>query len=54
MLDMAVHFLGPVERVHATVRQLASGADLTFEGRGAHDLKGLSGPRELFAVATPA
>jgi predicted dehydrogenase len=25
MLDMAVHFLGPVERVHATVRQLASG-----------------------------
>ncbi len=38
----------------ATVRQLASGADLTFEGRGAHDLKGLSGPRELFAVATPA
>ena len=25
MLDMAVHFLGPVERVHASVRQLASG-----------------------------
>jgi predicted dehydrogenase len=24
MLDMAVHFLGPVERVHATVRQLGS------------------------------
>jgi len=25
MLDMAVHFLGPVERAHATVRQLGSG-----------------------------
>lgn len=36
--------------VSTTVRQLASGADLAFEERGQHELKGLSGARDLYAV----
>lgn len=33
-----------------TARALASGAGLTFEDRGEHVLKGLDGPRRLFAL----
>lgn len=36
--------------VSATTRQLATGSGLQFDGRGEHELKGLEGPRELFAV----
>jgi class 3 adenylate cyclase len=36
--------------VSATTYQLASGAGLTFEERGQRELKGLSGPRTLYAV----
>jgi class 3 adenylate cyclase len=38
--------------VSATTRQLASGSELAFEERGERELKGLSGPRTLYAVAS--
>lgn len=34
----------------AVTRALAEGTGFRFEERGSHDLKGLEGPRELFAV----
>jgi class 3 adenylate cyclase len=37
--------------VSATTRQLAEGPDFTFEERGERQLKGLAGPRVLYAVA---
>lgn len=37
--------------VSSTTYQLASGAGLTFEDKGARELKGLSGLRSLYAVA---
>lgn len=37
--------------VSSTTYQLASGAGLTFEERGEWELKSLSGPRTLYAVA---
>lgn len=37
--------------VSATTRELLSGAGLAFEDRGSHELKGLSGPRQLYALA---
>ncbi len=40
--------------VSETTRLLASGSPWTFESRGAFELKGLPGSRELFAVALPA
>lgn len=36
--------------VSSTTRELSEGADLTFETRGRHALKGLEGDREIFAV----
>jgi len=36
--------------VSSTTHQLAAGAGLTFEERGERELKGLSGPRTLYAV----
>ena len=36
--------------VTATTAELAAGAGLTFESRGRHELKGIPGERELFAV----
>ena len=42
---------GPGEvLVSRTVRDLAAGSDLTFETRGVHALRGVSGTWELFAV----
>jgi class 3 adenylate cyclase len=38
--------------VSATTRQLASGSELAFEERGERELKGLSGLRALYAVAS--
>jgi len=35
--------------VSATTRDLASGAGLAFEDRGEHELKGVPGPRRLYA-----
>jgi class 3 adenylate cyclase len=37
--------------VSETTRQLAMGTEFTFEDRGERDLKGLSDPRKLYAVA---
>ena len=37
--------------VSATTADLAAGADLAFDFRGAHELKGLSGQRPVFSVA---
>jgi class 3 adenylate cyclase len=44
---------GPGEvLVSATTRDLLAGSELEFEDRGSHELKGLPGPRQLFAVRT--
>jgi class 3 adenylate cyclase len=37
--------------VSRTVRDLASGSQISFEDRGAHELKGVGGDWQLFAVA---
>jgi class 3 adenylate cyclase len=34
----------------ATTRDLVDGSGLTFEDRGRHELKGIVGPREVFAL----
>jgi class 3 adenylate cyclase len=36
--------------VSATTREMISADDLTFEDRGSHELKGVSGARQLYAV----
>ena len=36
--------------VSATTRDLLDGSGLVFEDRGPHELKGLSGPRSIFAL----
>jgi class 3 adenylate cyclase len=36
--------------VSSIVREMASSADMSFEDRGAHELKGISGARRLYAV----
>jgi class 3 adenylate cyclase len=38
--------------VSRTVRDLTSGSQISFEDRGAHELKGVSGDWQLFAVAS--
>ena len=44
---------GPGEiLVSASTRELLAGSALEFEDRGSHELKGLPGPRQLFAVRT--
>jgi class 3 adenylate cyclase len=58
---MAVHITARVAAVaepgetmvSATTREMISGGDVTFVDRGTHELKGISGPRQLFA-ARPA
>ena len=43
---------GPGEvLVSATTRDLLDGSDLVFVDRGAHELKGLTGPRAIYALA---
>jgi class 3 adenylate cyclase len=43
---------GPDEvLVSATTRDLLEGSGLAFEDRGEHELKGLSTPRRVFALA---
>jgi class 3 adenylate cyclase len=37
--------------VSATTRDLVDGSGLTFDERGRHELKGISGAREIFALA---
>ena len=37
--------------VSSTVVDLVAGSGLVFEDRGEHELKGVPGPRRLFAVA---
>ena len=39
--------------VSSTTRDLVEGSGLTLEDAGSHDLKGLSGSRSLYRVATP-
>ena len=39
--------------VSSTLRDLVIGSGLEFEGRGAHQLKGVPGEWQLFAVASP-
>jgi class 3 adenylate cyclase len=36
--------------VSATTRDVISAADVVFEDRGSHELKGVTGPRQLYAV----
>lgn len=38
--------------VSGTVRELLDGSDLTFEDRGSHELKGITGARQVFALAS--
>ncbi len=46
---------GPGEiLVSATVMDLVEGSDLVFEDAGMHELKGLTGQRQLFRLLTPA
>lgn len=37
--------------VSATVKDLVSGSEFAWQDRGEHDLRGISGPRRLFALA---
>jgi class 3 adenylate cyclase len=37
--------------VSETLKDIVAGSDLRFEDRGVHELKGIEGPRRLFAVA---
>jgi class 3 adenylate cyclase len=37
--------------VSETVKDIVAGSGLVFADRGAHELKGIEGPRRLFAVA---
>ncbi|MDQ2964231.1 MAG: adenylate/guanylate cyclase domain-containing protein [Chloroflexota bacterium] len=39
--------------VTSTTRELVSGSDLEFEDRGSHELKGLTGSRQLYALVSP-
>jgi class 3 adenylate cyclase len=39
--------------VSATVRELVDGTGLEFEDRGLHELKGLSGQRQLYSLVRP-
>ena len=36
--------------VSSTVREMTTAPNMTFEDRGSHDLKGISAPRQLYAV----
>ena len=38
--------------VSATTRDLLAGSGLEFDDHGSHELKGLSGARQLFALRT--
>jgi class 3 adenylate cyclase len=38
--------------VSATTHELVAGSGLVFEDAGTHELKGISGPRQLYAVVT--
>ena len=54
-LHIAARIMGLAEAneilVSATVRDLLDGINLTFEDRGRHELKGVSGERQIYAVA---
>jgi class 3 adenylate cyclase len=39
--------------VTSTVQMLVLGSGISFADRGEHDLKGIPGPRRLFAVESP-
>ena len=46
-----MNLAGPDEIfVSGTVRDLLDGAELTFSDRGRHELKGVSGERQVFVV----
>jgi class 3 adenylate cyclase len=46
---------GPGEvLISGTTHDLVAGSGLVFEDRGVHELKGISGPRQVFALAGPA
>lgn len=55
---IAVHLAARIEALAApgeilvsgTSRDLLEGSDLTFEDRGSHELKGISGARQVFAL----
>ena len=50
-----VALAGPAEVVVSwTTRELLTGADFRFEDRGTHELKGIAGPRAVFAVTGAA
>jgi class 3 adenylate cyclase len=36
--------------VSTTVREMTTAVDMAFEDRGSHELKGISGPRQLYSV----
>jgi class 3 adenylate cyclase len=40
--------------ISATTRELIAGSNLVFEDKGEHELKGISGPRRVYALARPA
>ena len=40
--------------VSATAKELASGAGITFEDQGSHELKGFAGSRQLFRARRPS
>lgn len=40
--------------VSATTRELATGGRVEFEDRGVHELKGISGPRQIYATRGPS
>lgn len=40
--------------VSATTRELATGGKVEFEDRGVHELKGISGPRQIYATRRPS
>jgi class 3 adenylate cyclase len=40
--------------ISATTRELIAGSNLVFEDKGEHELKGISGPRRVYALARTA
>jgi class 3 adenylate cyclase len=50
-----VALAGPDEvLVSGTTRDLVEGSGLTFDDRGAHELKGIAGPRQIYALNSAA
>ena len=55
MASRILALAGPGEILaSATTRDLVDGSGLTFDERGRHELKGISGAREIFALAQGA